>query len=65
LPPPPWNTAVFSTVRKGALLALDAPLSHFGLVKAEGAEHTLLVFTRDIETCAGYVVRPRAVAETI
>jgi hypothetical protein len=25
----------FLTVRKGALLALDAPLKHFGLVEAE------------------------------
>jgi len=38
----------FLTVRKGALLALDAPLKHFGLVEAECAEQTLLVYTRDI-----------------
>jgi hypothetical protein len=55
----------FVTVRKGALLALDAPLKHFGLVEAECAEQTILVFTRDIETCTECVVRPRGVAETI
>jgi hypothetical protein len=49
----------FLTVRKGALLALDAPLKHFGLVEAECAEQTLLVYTRDIETCTECVVRPR------
>jgi hypothetical protein len=50
----------FVTVRKGALLALDAPLKHFGLVKAECADQTILVFTRDIETCTECVVRPRS-----
>jgi len=55
----------FLTVRKGALLALDAPLKHYGLVEAECAEHTLLVFTRDIETCTECVVRHQGVAETI
>ena len=55
----------FVTVRKGALLALDAPLKHFGLVEAECGEQTILVFTRDIETCTECVARPRGVAETI
>jgi hypothetical protein len=49
----------FLTVRKGALLALEAPLKQFGLVQAECAEQTLLVYTRDIETCTECVVRPR------
>jgi hypothetical protein len=35
----------FLTVRNGALLALDAPLNHFGLVEAECAEQTILVYT--------------------
>jgi hypothetical protein len=55
----------FLTVRKGALLALDAPLKHFGLVEAECAEQTILVFTRDIEACTECVVPTRGVAETI
>jgi hypothetical protein len=55
----------FLTVRKGALLALDTPLKHFGLVEAECEDQTILVFTRDIETCTECVIRPRGVAETI
>jgi hypothetical protein len=46
----------FLTVRKGALLAVEAPLKQFGLVEVECAERTILVFTRDIQTCAECIV---------
>jgi len=51
-------------VRRGAFLAVDGPLKQFGLMEAVCDERRLLVFTRDIQTCAECVVYPRA-AETI
>ena len=54
----------FLTVRKGALLTLEAPLKQFGLVEVECAEQTILVFTRDLETCTECVDRRHGVAET-
>jgi hypothetical protein len=54
----------FLTVRRGAFLAVDGPLKQFGLMEAVCDERRLLVFTRDIQTCAECVVYPRA-AETI
>jgi hypothetical protein len=44
-------------VRRGALLAVDGPLKQFGLIEALCEERRLLVFTRDIETCAECVVQ--------
>ena len=49
----------FLTVRKGTLLTLEGPLKVFGLVEVVCGAQRLLVFTRDIETCAERLVRPR------
>ena len=48
----------FLTVRKGTLLTVEGPLKVFGLVEVMCADRRLLVFTRDIETCAELVVAP-------
>jgi hypothetical protein len=45
-------------VQKGALLIIESPLKRFGLMQALCAEQTLLVFTRDIESCAECVDIP-------
>jgi len=59
-----WEDGHFLTVRRGAFLAVDGPLKQFGLMEAVCEERRLLVFTRDIETCAECVVQPSA-PETI